>query len=630
MILYLLWVSLVVAGLLGWGELASRALRISPTGRSSAIFLVLGIAVEGFIAALFATARAGSPRVWVSIQIIGATAFGFYNFLKMKSALNSASRVEWSRWVVSSIAVSVVTLVSSAQAGFRPWNPCDDDPAYLYLARRFWMMGDLNEPFHNRRLTSPGLFSFLQAVMMGPFHEGTLNFADELLGSLLLLFVFWRRRSTGKVYWTGVGLVGMIILSHQYFGAANSSPTFFVFALSVAILPALTEDPCSPRDLGTAGIVFGAGAALLVLVRPNLLAVGFIILLPLVLCFRRYRSRNFIIPLCFAWGITLLPWMVLGVRDVGSPLFPIFKGNLSRIFPFFGYTEQVAVLPHVLSTIRELGNSHWVIAIIVLAVTLLATAEAGGGDISRFKKIFLFSVILSILLVMFYVLVAVTTRRTAPVTWFPRFWAPTLAIPTVLVVLAIRDRTSVSLRKVSAVSLLAPLVLFSPTLTGLWDTAVSTFRFSASGSFTRIVTEERFFIALPDYRFIMSSIPDDAKVLLAVQGPHLLLSSRYEVASLDLAGSTVQGAEFPFFASFETKLSWLRDSQYDFVVVTKAVSNSCLFGQASWESTFGKKNTYEDWSKYVLDWVQFADQLSTVPERLVQSAGDIVLVNLTT
>ena len=630
MVLYLLWVSLVVAGLLGWGELACRALQISPTRRSSAICLVLGIAVEGSIAASFAFARAGSPRVWVSIQIIGAIVFGFASFLKIKSSLHSAGRVEWGRWMMSSVALSVVTVVSSAQAGFRPWNPCDDDPAYLYLARRFWMMGDLNEPFHNRRLTSPGLFSFLQAIIMGPFHEGTLNFADELLGSLLLLFVFWRRRFDINLYWAGVGLVGMVVFSHQYFGGANSSPTFFVFALSVAILPTLTQDPCSRQELRTFGLVFGTGAALLVLFRPNLLAIGFVILLPLVLCFSRYRSRNFVYPLCVAWVFTLLPWMVLGVKDVGSPLFPIFRGNLSHIFPFYGYTEQVPVWPHVLSTIRELGSSHWVIAMFVLTVTLLTTAHIDSGDRSIGKNFFLFTVVISILLAVFYVFVAVATRRTAPVTWFTRFWAPTLAIPTVLVVQAIRDRTSVNVSRVSALSLLAPLVLFTPTMTGFWDTTVASFRFSASGSFTTTVTEERFSSALPEYRGIMSAIPDDARVLLAVQAPHLLLSSRYEVASLDLAGATVQGAEFPFFAPFETKLDWLRDSQFDFLVVTEAASQSCLFGKASWESNFGKNNTYEDWSKYVLDWVQFADVLSSDLRWSVQSSGDIMLVNVNT
>ena len=159
---------------------------------------------------------------------------------------------------------------------------------------------------------------------------------------------------------------------------------------------------------------------------------------------------------------------------------------------------------------------------------------------------------------------------------------------------------------------------------------MASFRFSASGSFTTTVTEERFSSVLQEYRAIMSAIPDDARVLLAVQAPHLLLSSRYEVASLDLAGATVQGAEFPFFAPFETKLDWLGDSQFDFLVVTKAASQSCLFGKASWESTFGRNNTFEDWSKYVLDWVQFADVLSSDLRWSVQSSGDIMLVNVNT
>ena len=118
--------------------------------------------------------------------------------------------------------------------------------------------------------------------------------------------------------------------------------------------------------------------------------------------------------------------------------------------------------------------------------------------------------------------------------------------------------------------------------------------------------------------------------LVAVQLPHLLLSTRYTTESLDLAGSTVESRDFPFFSDSESKREWLRDSGFDYVVVTRASSNSCLFGETSWKSNIGKDNTYEDWTKYVLDWIEFADQLSSREQRVVGVAGDLSLVKIGT
>jgi hypothetical protein len=264
--------------------------------------------------------------------------------------------------------------------------------------------------------------------------------------------------------------------------------------------------------------------------------------------------------------------------------------------------------------------------VVVVLVGLVARLEREEDKV-RVEYV-RFTVLMILLMVGYYVFFAVSVRRTGPAAWFPRFWAPSLAVPAVLALLKVRDTNHLHTKSVGVVALIAPLMLFAPTMTGTWDTAKSILTSSTNGQLTSLVTEERYPVSEPDYSIISDGIPVGARVLLAVQLPHMLLSTRYTTESLDLAGSTVEKSDFPFFSDSERKQQWLSDSGFDYAVVTRAISNSCLFGETSWKSNIGKDNTYEDWTKYVLDWIQFAEHLANRSPLVVREAGDLVLVKL--
>lgn len=629
MFLYFLWLALVISSFIGWGVLMSRALRIDDVLRSASDHAVLGIFLLSGIGATCALLGGGSPRTWTLLLTVGSAIWVIHALPLVRDALRSATR-SIGRWVVSGFVFAGAVVFSVSNAMTRPWNPCDDDPSYLYLAQRFWIVGDIHEPFNNRRLTSPGLFTFVQAMLMGPFKEGTLHIADEVLGGVMILLALWRHRRTSRIHVAGIITAFVIILSHQYFGAANSSPTMFVAAILIAGIPPVSGRHHDKIALSRYGVIFGASASILVLTRPYMLLVVVSVGLAYCVLSSDFVMPRFMIPVVLTGSIGSAPWAILGIRDVRTPLFPLFRGNLASNFPFDGYTWAVKISKTLVDTAQGLASSIWPTAVVLALLALFALSRSGGTHGSASVRTTLFSLVVVLGLIAYYFYFAVSVRRTGPTVWFPRFWAPSLAFPVLLAVLYSRDNYEKSELKHSLVALTAPVVLFAPTLNGVWSQVSTTNRIAFSGTLSDAVSKGRYGSSAVQYRSVAQAIPSGARVLAAVQLPHLLLRPDIALESLDLAGSTVEKDLFPFFKTFSEKEKWLSRQGFGYVVTTHSDSQSCLFGLSSWKSNFGRNNTYSDWMLYVIDWIQFADHLATRTNQVTATAGDISLIRVQT
>ena len=626
MISYLLWLLLVLLGLLGWGKFVFRILRFEARLSGSAAVLIFGIAAEGFIGASVMLAGWGSAGFWTGLQCFGAFYFILSSFfLKKNNELRNITQKRHEK-LIAATTVILVAMIGLRSAMTRAWNPCDDDPAYLYLARRIWQVGDLADPFNNRRLSSSGLFSFLQAIVMGPFGEGALNNADEVIGALILLFAFWQKRRDGSLFYPGLFVVGTILLSHQYLGGANSSPVLFPIAVLIATIPMLGNAKKTIMQLRFEGTLYGFGFGVLTLSRPFFSIFSALVFLVALTAYEQLRSKSFVICTAISISVVTAPWLVLNQRDVNTPLFPFIKGNLASNF-LFNDASRVSIKPTLLSSIEDIAKTHWPLAIllVILVYILIVQIEPKFRPDLKADSIFYVGIVLAA--IVFYIFFAVSVRRTGPAAAFPRFWAPVFGLLMLLPVKKLQDSDWSIPWQTSIASAIASLVLFLPTVNGVWTVMSSTIRTSVSGEMAKSFEVSLYPESKEGYGRIKEMIPDSSRVLLAVQLPHLLLSKKFDAVSIDIAGATVDGIEFPFYQSFREKRQWLLDNNFDYLVVTHSDSSSCLFGKESWDSNLGKNNTYEDWMYFVTDWIQFADQVRAESKGVI-STGDISLLSL--
>lgn len=628
MILYLLWVLFVAISFIGWGALASKALRLDVDQCNFAYKLVIGISISAAIAAVIMLAGIGSPPIWIGLLTIGAIASLLFSFGEISLALKQSNREAIKRWIISVTLIFLVVLIGVMYGIVRGWNGCDDDSSYLYLARRLWLIGDLAEPFHNRRLTSPGLFTFIQATVMGPFKEGTLNFADEVLGAVLILISLWRRPGEKKFFRVGIITALIVVISHQVLGGGNSSPVLFVFAVLMTILPRLDDVPRTPIQARFEGVLLGAGSAVLILSRPYFLPIIAMTVAALIFGYRKIASFIFIKWTILTAALVSAPWFVLGIRDVGTPLFPLLKGNLAANFPFEGYLDQVDVGSTIQDSLQALGNSSWPLVVIFVAMAYFAVEVTNRNSSWKRSADAKFYISLVLGAAAYFVWFSVSVRRTGSAVSFPRFWSPMLSILSVVLVKKIQQSNSDLLSGKLYLSIIAPLLLFYPTLNGIWTTTSTGVRVISSGEASRSIQSDRFVGVNDAYKKLSDEIPTGAHVLFAVDLPHLLLSDRYTGVSIDLPGSTVEEDDFPFFASTQAKTKWLQQNNFDFVAVTSSSASSCLFNRAAWASNAGKSNAYGDWQPFVEDWIKFADELSAESASLIYTIGSLSLVDI--
>ena len=263
----------VVAAIAGWGVAGSWCLRRAAGVDLRAPYEVLALGITIVLAGTglaVAFDAFDGPAVGVLLAV-GAvcTLVG----LGRRLLAGGRSVRAWTvRAGTGAVLVAADLLVARWTTATFRWNGCDDDVAYLYLARRLVLRGDLLDPLDNRRLTSPGGMSALQALFLIRLPDSYLPLADLLLGSLLLLLALWRSRS-GR--WSPWGIAAALAVScfPVVLGMISTSPLLLPCGLTiVAILIAvrLRAEPAPPprAEAATAavlGLLVGAVATL----RPD-------------------------------------------------------------------------------------------------------------------------------------------------------------------------------------------------------------------------------------------------------------------------------------------------------------------------------------------------------------------------
>jgi len=607
--LFLFWQALWILALYGYGDQVRRLLRIDRSSVNPAVVLLLGISGIVLLGGALLHTGIGNPTIWTAFLSLGA-------LVALITIINRAVKVEDRKIKRSSILVCfsgtvVVGAIAIQNVLARSWNPCDDDPAYLYLARRIWILGDLSDSYNNRRLTSHGAGSLLQALSMGPNQDLTLHAFDEITGAALLIALLASMPSLRQKIWAFM-IIGAVVLNHSILALANSSPNFVVMAMyAAALLPSsdVRWPSASPRQ-GPNGILLVTGVTL-TLIRPT---AGVVMLMYVLLrAIRPRQSFKTIISARSAGAAFVLVsiWAILQYRDCRTPFFPLIAGVANAKFPLGGAISEVPSLPSLWNSLREILNSQ--VGATALVIAFMSWKQTKAHGTSRSCVVWKDTRALLVVFLSFYVAISWSFRRTGPPSSFPRFWMPILL--GILFALALAERydgeeNDKRTHLWPTAPLLAILVLvFQATPYSLFVTTKNDLLSLAQGHLNAQVTADRYSAARATYERVVDKIPSNSRLLIAVEFPHLLLDRRFKISTMDIATANAPNGDFPKNSNFGEKLNWLGKQGADYIILNTPNSKSCLYDRSSWDKNIGVANTYGDWTPFVTSWIRFAEKV---------------------
>lgn len=562
-------------------------------------------------------------------------------------AVRGVSRVEIrgrprSALVLTGVGAAALMLVAVAEApaGLRfPLDVCDDFRAYLPMAQRFVATSGLEEAWSTRRVQSLGGFDLLRALPVSVFGNAGAGVAETVVASVFLagLFVANGVRST----WARVVSVGLIIaVPFLWVPRANTTGVLMGSPLLVAVLGITVELRSALRDRrhGHAlrwAMCGGLIAAALVSVRPNLglLAALFLAVGAISATGTRPLERVKAVGVAGLSTIAAVAaWSFAMWRTAGTPLYPLFPGNLNRAATHNAPLDGIGDLVETAWGLIRFGPYLWV----SLGVVIFAVAAR------RFLPDAPMVAFAAVLTVIITVAFAISAPHERAVT-FIRYAAPMsqgLVLFLVCEVLRQADLRNASEppgRRTGAASYLAVAgaiglgaVAFcvfgfrAATFPGgieLVEIAAANERRPARGHEVTTPTLRR------AYKHALARV-DPQRTIVAVDRPYLIDYSRFDVPNLDAPGyMTPDRDPFPFFTGPRTKIAMLQDHGFDTLVATDPVSEACLSPQRIRRAILNRPNDLSRYRRF-LDWEDDVAKIARRAPDAVQRFGPLLVIDL--
>jgi hypothetical protein len=632
------WPLLILAALIGWGYagvwVTRRLAGVEPgsLGDVLALGLALVLAIAG-VAVAIGVFNSVMVYIVVAVGIVLAVVQVVAWVWLGRRALTL--RHFFGAAVVAVLVAAVLVLALWTTAHFL-WNACDDDAAYLYLAKRLVLEGGLLDPMNNRRLTSLGGMSALQALFLVRLPDSFLPLADFYLGPLLILFGLWRSQWRRWAFW-GIAATFLIVLFPANLGPSNTSPVLIPIGLGVAAFSMAVEmrvQASTPRARMVHAAMLGLVVGSATILRPQFGVLGLVALV--IACWPPLDSG--VIQRLAGLGVGLTAvlggWSAASWRAVGTPLFPIVAGNLDPSWPSDGASGGAAALAGLGSRLAPtLLNPPWAVTVL-LALGVVALVLTRPQTPELYRRWGLLVQLAAAAASVAWVAVVMDIYWTAgPPSQFPRFWAP-IVMAAILMPLALINRVRGDHSKLAALSGLAILVLVALVLTINPVAARHELRMIAEDTMTGNVANalyvDRYASVRAEYAQAATLVPAGSKVLTAVDVPSLLLGHAFDVNTLDIAGSTSPSPHLPYFRGTQAKLSWLRDHGYNYVIAVDPGASACLYnGQLIADDSLGLHGpVYRAWAPFFLDWFTFVADVSDPSIATSSRVGNLVVVKL--
>jgi len=497
------------------------------------------------------------------------------------------------------------------------FNWCDDT-TYLYLLERLRETGGLIDPWNNRRLTSLGGQTVLQAAFLGGQMRTTFLAYDFVIGGVLLTAqMLGTDRLRRDALLAGVAALAIVASSPDSVGQqANSCPRFIPTALLLAVVQWSARLGTAPDAYrARLSVALGCVIAALATVRAPFAAVAGVAVLSLFFVWRERGRRLAAISaaaLVAATSVSLGGWCIGLYRSSGSWLFPLAAGNLNPSWPANGPDGATSI------ELRWERLLEWFTSPGILAALLAATAAVallpGGSAVRRWwclaMPVALTAAVLP-LLVFALQKVDITSRFHVPVLVafllaLVQATAATGCDPRVGTRSAQRWFTSAKHQQLLSLVLavLALLMVVRPT----WSHGQASADPAHSGvaPFRGGVGDEPWSF----YRAAQQALPAEASVLAAVDFPQALGFGRRALSAMDLIDSTAPGQPPALDAAPLVRLRWLRDMGVSHLVVEDPAHSRCLFNAVLWAHNLRyPSGVWLYWTPYQLNWFRFVQTL---------------------
>lgn len=319
------WLVVLAASLAGWGRLVARAARVDVDlglrlAWGAAAYLAVGgwlmaagvltapvqlVLIAGGVAAYIASAwRALPPDLGAAWHDLRARpALGFYLFVGVL------------------LAIGTLGAVARVRA-----NVYDDDVAYTAFVQRLLQVGDLDEPFSFRRISTYGGNTILTSMAAARGTLANMYLVDHGLFHLItvaLVVGLWRTRAAAARA-LDHALFGLLLLVLALLPdtSINSTSHWEGVALFLALYRTATLPESRARWL-LVGLIAGAAASL----RQNHVVVaGGFVFLHLLLARGPGAGRRWL-DAAAGSALALLPYMIASWRTFGTPMYPLILGN---------------------------------------------------------------------------------------------------------------------------------------------------------------------------------------------------------------------------------------------------------------------------------------------------------------
>ncbi|HEY5025243.1 MAG TPA: hypothetical protein VII76_09720 [Acidimicrobiales bacterium] len=647
-------VALLLLGAGGWGTVAVGALERAgwDTARQEigpALQLVLGVSLFLVVGGVLVACDVARFDVLLSWHLVGVVLLLTRSGVGIRRLRSLDVATVLYGLAAGVVGVVLVVLSVGIAIGSPFYNVFDDDAAYVYFAQRLLSTGGLIDPFNARRMTSYGGATLYQSFFLHAFGNTALRGFEFTFAALLLIVV---AVGTMKRRWLALGMVVVgfgVLLGHGIGPVQNLSPTLSAAALSLGAYQLLGKVRSSPQAdqpwlYVAIGVVLGG---ILALRFYYLTSVAVAAVIAIVVARGRRSVKPILLVVCVG-TVSVSGWAVALYRSSRTPLFPLLEGNYNPSYPVGPnpLSSGVASYARQVWSVVKGDDVGWV-ALACLAVALSALILRFGdrqvmvvllaAGVGCLAQMFVFTVIFSGFAAIeidrfegpstlaggLFALGALWPLReprasssharhlSAPATAAPGASAWRRVAPGALTVVLLLGLAS---------------LIFGGTAGVVWRSSTTHIRSGIHVLRGTIGFPDRYTDVETQYAQLDAAIPPGAKVLAAVDYPSLLGFSRYQFATLDLAGSASPLPHMPYFQGAAAKVAYLRHLGYDYIVADSVTAHG-LYQFQPWENDLrSPRYNYRAWAPYFIDWMSSITSLERTDASAVRYFGSLALI----
>ncbi len=615
------WLAFLLGSFAGWGGLAARLARAGDAdlGLRMAWGAAAYLAVAGYLLAMGVL----TAPVQLALLIVGA---GVHVALGLRAAARGEAEGRpaapalggWPLALVGLLAAIVAVDVVMAIVKVRS-NVYDDEIAYRAFIERLLQVGDLDEPFSWRRISTYGGHTILAAAGVVRGGAENLHLVDAALFRLIALGLvvgLAAERGADRVITATLLLVlallpdSSINLSSHWTGAA-----MFLALYRTAARAGRTD---GPRAWALVGVLASASATL----RQNHVLIAGLVAIAALAFLGRGRRPRAAAMIALGGLVVIAPYAIASWRTCGTPMYPLLGGGANPHIIQAGEARTWWHELHLLVRMLVEPAPLWVLLPLLPAVLSIRDRRA-GRPLTALAIATLLGVVAQ---------VHGFTISDPSNLWRYSFGFVTAWIVAATIELGAagdeRAGGEVSAppmaRLIAVIALLIQLAVTGPGMVRTYaplgrDLAAAR---TGDGALRSLVAAR--------YRRMQAAAPAGVRLAVAVDEPYLLDYRRQRVVNIDTPAYVSEGAAWPSFAGAEALATYLQGHGVRYLAFVRGDRSRYAYRRQFWVlRAFFEGELLRVTAAYTVDFIDSAHELARTRAVLFEEEG-LVLVDLGT